>query len=135
MDSFLVYMICFGVGLLFSFMSWLIGDVLGGHDFHFFGGHDVHTDVGTGGHAEAGFQNAGMPGFSPFSPTVLASFVTAFGGLGMIFSKIQATRNPWVSAPLAVLGGLVIAAGVFLLFRQIFSKTQSSSESHVSTLI
>ena len=102
MDLFLVYAVCLGVGLLFTILSAFMSHVFGGHDV----GHDMHTDLGTGGHAEAGFN---MPGFSPFSPTVIASFVTAFGGFGMIFSKIEATRNPWISAPLSVLAGLLIA--------------------------
>jgi len=76
-----------------------------------------------------------MPGFSPFSPTVISSFVTAFGGFGMIFSKLEATRNPWISAPLSVLSGFLVAGGVFWVFHQIFSRTQSSSESQVTALV
>jgi membrane protein implicated in regulation of membrane protease activity len=40
-----------------------------------------------------------------------------------------------VSVPLSVLGGLVIAAGVFWLFNTIFRKTQGSSEGRVAELI
>ena len=128
MDLFLVYAVCLGVGLVFTILSAMLSHVFGGHD----AGHDAHGEIGTGGHAEAGYN---MPGFSPFSPTVIASFITAFGGFGMIFSKIEGTKNPWISAPLAVLCGFVIAAGVFWMFHQLFSKTQSSSESQVTGLI
>ncbi len=130
MDAYLIYLVCFGVGLLFTIVSAVLGDVFGG-------GHDVdaHADVGTGGHAEAGFEHTGMPGVSPFSPTTIASFITAFGGFGLIFTKIEATRNPLISAPLSVLAGVVVAGGVFLVFNRIFSKTQSSSESRVATLV
>jgi membrane-bound ClpP family serine protease len=76
-----------------------------------------------------------MPGMSLFSPTVIASFVTALGGFGMIFSKIEATRSVWVSAPLSIVCGLAIAGGVFWMFNTLFSKTQSSSESRVGTLV
>ena len=126
MDAFLIYFICFGVGLVFTIISAVASDIFGGGD---------HGDVGTGGHAEAGFEHTGMPGVSPISPTTLASFITAFGGFGMIFSKIELTRPAWVSAPLAALAGLAIAAGVFFLFNALFSKTQSSSESRVATLV
>ena len=125
--NFLVYTICFGVGLVFTLASAVFG--------HLFGGHDAHADVGTGGHAEAGFEQTGMPGISPFSPTTIASFVTALGGMGMIFSSMDATKSVWISAPLSVLCGFVIAAGVFWLFEIIFRKTQSSSESIVATLL
>ena len=123
----LVYSVCFGVGLLFAIVSAFLG--------HLFGGHDVHTDVGTGGHAEAGFQDTGMPGLSPFSPTSITAFITAFGGLGLIFTKIEATKSPWVSAPLALLGALLIAAGVIWLFGTVFHKVDASSESRVATLV
>src|SRR5215831_5395152 len=125
--DFLVYSICFGVGLLFAIVSAFLG--------HLFGGHDAHVDLGTGGHAEAGFQETGMPGLSPFSPTTICSFITAFGALGMVFSRIELTQSPWVSAPLATLGGLIIAGLVVMLFGFVFHKTQSSSESHVASLV
>ncbi len=127
--EFLIYSICFGVGLIFTFFSAIFGHVLGGHDA------DAHADVGTGGHADAGFENTGMPGISPFSPTTIASFITAVGGLGMILSRIEATRSAWISVPLSILGGLLIAAGVFWLFGVIFHYAQGSSESHVATLL
>jgi membrane protein implicated in regulation of membrane protease activity len=129
-NIFWIYLICFGVGLLFTIISAFMADV--------FGGHDLHVDVGgagADGHAEAGFGSQDMPGFSPLSPTTLASFVTAFGGFGMIFSRIEATKSIWISAPLSALGGAVVAAGVFWLFSTVFRRTQSSSESRVATLI
>jgi membrane protein implicated in regulation of membrane protease activity len=127
MESF-IYAACFGVGLLFAIVSAFLG--------HLFGGHDVpHVDVGTGGHAEAGFQDTGMPGLSPFSPTTITAFLTAFGGLGLVFSKIEATHSPWISAPLALLGALVIAVAVVWLFGAVFHKVDGSSESHVATLV
>ncbi len=129
MDLFLVYAVCFGVGLLFTIISAFMAEVFGGDHS---AGHDAHSDLGTAGHAEAGYN---MPGFSAFSPTVIASFVTAFGGLGMIFSRIEATKSVWISAPLSIVLALIIAAGVLWMFRQMFSRTQSSSESRVVTLI
>jgi membrane protein implicated in regulation of membrane protease activity len=76
-----------------------------------------------------------MPGFSPLSPTTLASFVTAFGGFGLIFSKFPATANPWIHVPLSIFAGLVVAAGVFVIFNRIFRATQSSSEGRVAELM
>ena len=128
MDS-LIYAICLLTGLVFTIVSALAGHLFGGD-------HDVGHggDVGTGGHAEAGFDHSGMPGISFFSPTVLASFVTAFGAFGLIFTKIPATSSVWVSAPLSALGGGLVAWLIFLLFNSMFKKTQSSSESHVASL-
>jgi len=126
--DFIVYSVCFGVGILFAVLSAFLG--------HMFGGHDApHVDVGTGGHAEAGFEDTGMPGLSPFSPTTISAFLTAFGAFGLILSRIEATKSPWISAPLAVVGAALIAAAVVTMFGFIFHKTQSSSESHVGTLV
>jgi membrane protein implicated in regulation of membrane protease activity len=123
----IIYAICLVVGLLFTFISAIAG--------HFFGGHDGAADVGTGGHAEAGFDHSGVPGLSFFSPTVLASFMTAFGAFGLIFSKIGVTSSVWASAPLSLACGGIVAAGVFWLFNSMFKKTQSSSESRVASLV
>ncbi|MHB8524328.1 MAG: NfeD family protein [Limisphaerales bacterium] len=125
--DFLVYSVCFAFGLLFTIISAFAG--------HLFGGHDAHADLGTGGHAEAGFDHTGMPGMSVLSPTVIASFITAFGGFGILFTKIEATKSTWVSAPLALVCGLAVAGGVFFLFTAMFHHTQSSSEGHVAALI
>lgn len=127
MDPFFIYVICFGAGLIFTVVSAVAGHAFGG------GAHDA--DLGTGGHAEAGFDHTGMPGMSFFSPTVIASFITAFGGFGMVFSKIEVTRSVWASAPLALVCGVSVAGGVFFLFNKMFSKTQSSSESRVGALV
>jgi membrane protein implicated in regulation of membrane protease activity len=122
----MIYLICLVVGLVFSLVSAAAG--------HLFGGHDA-GDVGTGGHAEAGFDQSGVPGISFFSPTVMASFVTAFGACGLILQSIPATSAYWISAPLSALAGIVIAFLVFWLFNTMFRKTESSSESRVATLV
>jgi membrane protein implicated in regulation of membrane protease activity len=121
----LIYAICLAVGLLFTLVSVLAG--------HFFGGHPGHV-LGSGGHAEAGADNSDLPGISVFSPTIIASFVTAFGGFGLIFSQFNATNPVIVSAPLALLGAALVAGVMFYLLRAIFRHTQSSSESHVAQL-
>ena len=122
----IIYIICLGVGLVFTLISAFFGHVFGG-------GHEGHLD-GSGGHAEAGVDSSDMPGVSVLSPTIIASFVTAFGGFGLILSQFQATRAPIISAPLSVLGGFVIAGCVLMLLRSLFSHTQSSSESKVASL-
>jgi membrane protein implicated in regulation of membrane protease activity len=91
--------------------------------------------VGTGGHAEAGFDHSGVPGISFFSPLVLACFIAGFGGLGIVFSGFKPTQNVWVSAPLSVGGSFCFALLVLYLFNAVFSRTQSSSESKVSSLV
>ena len=122
----IVYIICLGVGLVFTLLSAFFGHIFGG-------GHEGHVG-GSGGHAEAGVDSSDMPGVSVLSPTIIASFITAFGGIGIILSQFNPTKPPIISAPLAVLGGFLIAGCVFWLLRLLFSHTQSSSESKVASL-
>lgn len=119
-----IYGICLALGLLFSLFSAILGHVFGGDG-----------EIGTGGHAEAGMADSGLPGVSFFSPTVMAAFVTAFGAAGLIFSRIEATRSVWISAPLAAASGGVIAALTFWFFNTMFRKTQASSEARVAQTI
>ena len=125
MDS-TIYLICFGVGLVFAIVTTAMGHIFGG-------GHGGHLD-GSGGHAEAGADASDMPGISALSPIMLSCFATAFGGLGMLFSRIEAIRNPMISAPLAMAGAMAIAGGLLWFLRQMVHRTQSSSESKVGSL-
>jgi membrane protein implicated in regulation of membrane protease activity len=125
-DRMFIYTLCLVVGLIFVVFSAIFG--------HFSGGHDGHMDVGTGGHAEAGFDQSGVPGISFFSPTVLACFITAFGGFGIIFSGFKATDNVWASAPLSIVCALCVAFLVLWACNAIFSRSQASSESLVASL-
>ena len=120
----IIYIICLALGLLFTIITAVAG--------HLFGG-DHGGDIGTGGHAEAGFDHSGMPGISFFSPTVLAAFVTAFGAFGLIMKSM--TDKVWVSAPVAAVGGGLVALLVLWLFNFMFRKTESSSESRVASLV
>jgi len=43
----------------------------------------------------------------------------------MIFSRIEATKPVWISAPLSVIGGLLVAGAVFWLFGTLFHKLKA----------
>lgn len=129
MELFVVYAVCFTAGLAWALLSAVLAGVFGGLHHP---DSPEHPALGTGGHAEAGYN---MPGFSAFSPTVLASFLCSFGGFGMIFSRVEATSSVWMSAPLALLAASLVGGLVLWLFRQMFLRTQSSSESRVASLI
>jgi hypothetical protein len=124
----IIYTACLALGLLFTIISAVAGQIFGGHDI---GGHDV----GTGGHAEAGYDHSGVPGISFFSPTVLSCFVTAFGACGLILSRIRWTNSIWISAPISAAAGFLMAGLAFLIFNWMFSKTESSSEGTVALLV
>lgn len=125
MSAHAIYLFCLVVGLTFTLLSALLG--------HIFGGHEGHVD-GSGGHAEAGADSSDMPGVSIFSPTLLSSFITAFGGFGIIFNEIPAINKPYFSAPLAILAAFLVAGILYKVLSAIFRHTQGSSEPHVAAL-
>jgi len=114
------YLICFLVGFVYAVISAILSGVLGGdfghHDVDLSGGHDL----GMG----ADFDS-GMLHFSPLSPTIIATFLTAFGGTGMICLKVFEIGN-YVSIPVSLIVALGLAALVFALMEWIFEKTQAS---------
>ena len=127
----LIYLVCLGVGLLFTLLSALMGHVFG----HGGGDHGGDHVGGSHGGVEAGADGSDMPGISAFSPSIIASFITAFGGCGLLFSRIPALNDPLFSAPLAILGAFGVAGGLLLFLRRVFAHTQSSSEGHVGSLV
>lgn len=121
----MIYTICLVFGLIFTLFSAFFGHLFGG-------GHDA---VGTGGQADAGFGSDGVPGISFFSPTVLASFITSFGAVGLVCFQFDALKSFWINAPVAFIGGVLIASFTLWLMNKIFFKTQGSSEARVGQLI
>ena len=131
-----VYAICFWVGLVFALISGLMSGV-----FHGIHADSTHLGGPETGHIDAGHAGAGgggghtIPDFPAFSPVTIATFVTVFGGTGMIFSRIPSTSPPYFSMSLAMLCAFSGAYGVFLLFSKIFESMQGSSEVVQSALI
>jgi membrane protein implicated in regulation of membrane protease activity len=126
MSAFLVYLFCMSIGFAFVVLSAMMG--------HLFGG-GAHGHVsGSGGHAEAGGDSSDSPGVSIFSPIIMAAFVTSFGGFGLVFSEIEITRRPLISAPLAIVAAFIVASVLVSVLRKVMRASDSSSESKVSSL-
>jgi membrane protein implicated in regulation of membrane protease activity len=111
------------LGFLYSVISLLAGWIsdVGGH-FHLdLGGHDLpgHADVGHLG---------------PISGTTVATFVTGFGGGGVI-------AHYWLQWPLfgslalAIGAGVVVAAAAYAILDFLFRETQAGSEFAVSETV
>jgi membrane protein implicated in regulation of membrane protease activity len=121
MNAFNAYAICFGAGVVFTLISAVGSQLFGG-------------DGDVGG-ADADVSGGEVTGFSPLSPSSIAAFIAAFGGFGMILSKIDATSSPWLSAPIALVGGILVAGFSLWLLNTVFSKTQSSSEGRIAGVV
>ena len=109
------------IGFLYSVISLLAGWMsdAGGH-FHL-----GHAEVA--GHADTGH-------LGPISGTTVATFITGFGGGGVV-------AHYWLRWPLlgtlavAIGSGLVVAAAAYAILDFIFSETQAGSEFAVAETV
>ena len=108
------YLICFAVGFLFSFVSFLLGGI------HWHLPFDVH--LGNGGphvHVGAHVAHGGHGGdVSPFNPATLAAFLAWFGGTGYLLERFS-TLTFVLGLTLAMIAGLVGAAIIFVFITKV----------------
>ncbi len=116
------FLLCLLAGLFYAVLSVSLGSLTGGHDYS-------GTGVGGVDHGISGEVH-----FSPMSPMVIATFVTTFGAGGLV-----AARGMGMAALPSVVTatgcGLGFGALAFLVFRKVYSATQSSSEVEVAALV
>jgi membrane protein implicated in regulation of membrane protease activity len=123
----IVYVASFIFGLAYTVISTIMGV---GHGDAGFG---ASGDLSGSGDIGAGHNGDGIH-FSPLSPVVIAMFLTAFGAAGMICLKVFQVQT-YLGLAVAILAGLGVAVVTFFVFVTLFHKTQSSSESRISSLI
>jgi len=125
-----LFIICFGVGVGFVVLSFIFGEAVG----HLFGGGtdvdvdmdldlDLDVDIDAGGldtdvdldlDVSGGDGHSFGHGVSPFKPMIIATFLTVFGGMGLLFDLRMMSL---LALPLALALGLL--AG-FLLLRFVY---------------
>ncbi len=105
-----IYFISFAIGLGYAIFVGVAGHLFGGD-----GPGDTHMDFGTD-----------LP-ISPLSPTVLATFLTGFGGGGMLAnSYFQLSLGKGVVV--AILTGALLSSSTFGILAFLFKNTQAGSE-------
>ncbi len=87
-------------------------------------GADIHI---AGPEAPAMGLDAPDVRLSPLSPITIATFITTFGGIGVLCLQFFGI-DPRLSLLLATAGGLLVSAVMFLLYSQILVRAQASSE-------
>jgi membrane protein implicated in regulation of membrane protease activity len=85
--------------------------------------HDIGHDVD---HPEVGL--------SPLSPITIATFVTTFGGVGLIVNNLTRLL-PVLGLLVSVASGLGLAGAMFLLYTRVFLALQGSSEVQIGELV
>lgn len=80
-----VYIIIFLVGVIYTIVTFLMGSLF---SFMHLDGHiDTHIDGHIGSHLDSHIEGAGTSPtltVSPLKPIVIVSFITVFGGIGVI---------------------------------------------------
>ena len=109
--------------LVLGFVYALISGVLGW--FSDLGGGDIHVDAG--GHLDAGHLH-------PISGTTIATFITGFGGGGVV-AHYYLQWPVLGSLGTALASGLLVAAAAFAVLELIFSHTQAGSEFAVEEMV
>jgi len=120
MNSSEIYLICFGIGTLWSVASLLMGGMHLGHGAHGHGvwhGHGVGHSHGAHSHGHAGHAHSGASSVLAswvatfLTPGCMAVFLAWFGGVGYLLTRHSALGK-WADLAVAVFIGLV---GAFLL--------------------
>ena len=87
-------------------------------------GADIH--IGGADVAAAGIDAPDVT-VSPISPITIATFVTVFGGTGVITIQLFSV-SPGISLVISILTGLVSGGGMYLFYSQFLIRSQGSSE-------
>jgi membrane protein implicated in regulation of membrane protease activity len=135
------YLICFAVGFLLSFISFVAGGLrwhlhlphLPHGDFghiHFGHGPAVNGSPGHGPSAPAGNGGAAAhsgPAMSPFNFITLTAFLAWFGGTGYLITRFSSI---WLLAGLliAVAAGIAGAAVVFLFLTRVLMSDEETMD-------
>jgi len=111
-----IYFLSFAVGLGYAVLVGIAGHLFGGDSA------DGHMDVGTD-----------LP-ISPLSPTIIATFLTGFGGGGMLahsYFGLSLGRGVLV----AVLTGTLLSCGTFAVLTLLFRNTQAGAEYSLDDMV
>jgi len=118
------FLLCLIAGLLYAVISLIMSGGAGG----------TPADVDADGGSIDGGDIGGEITFSPVSPTVIATFITAFGAGGIVSTE----GLKWGAFPalgVACGSGFLIAGMVYVVLNAVYKRTQGSSEPHVEDMV
>jgi NfeD-like partner-binding protein len=137
-----VFLVMFWLGLVLTIVMGVLSgafqhEIGAGSSFeggvaHDLGGPDIEASHGLHpGHAEVGWSQGEIPGFSPWSPTVICAALTGAGGIGYL--ALAKWQWSWGGALVAGVGGGLVLGGVtFGMLAVLFKRMQSTS--HVASM-
>lgn len=122
----IVYLSCFFLGVGFAVVSGLMSGV-------FSGGAEAHVDAG-GAHEGIHPTSGDAVHFPLLSPITLATFITTFGGSGIVYMKVL-NLPPVAHMPASAATSAVLALSVAWLLFKLFKATGASSEAKIDELV
>jgi membrane protein implicated in regulation of membrane protease activity len=127
-EFFHVYLVTFFMGVFWAVVSALLTGIFGGD------GVSHHAGIGAG-HFDPSLQlEPGMVAISPLSPTIIATFMATFGGVGVICIKVFGMSN-YGSIPVAVIGGIGVSAALFGMLAWMFQNAQGTVSIEAGRLV
>jgi hypothetical protein len=120
------YFLTFFIGLVWAVFVLITG---GSHDV---GSPDMDMGGLSLGHVDS--FDTGSIDVSPISPITLSTFITTFGGIGIIARQMFHVTIP-ISLILATIGGFFLSGLMFLFYSKFLIGSQGSSEIQVQRLV
>ncbi len=138
-----VYFTLFALGVGYALIAAVLGGLsnvdapdvdidIPGIDIHP-GEPDIHLEIPFGHDITHDVDHPDV-GLSPLSPITIATFITTFGGVGLIVNNLTAF-SPVLGLFLSAVSGLVIAGAMFLIYSRVMTEVQSSSEVQIGELV
>jgi hypothetical protein len=125
------YFICLLVGLVFAVLSFIFA---GAFEAEVDAGADVGADFDAGGDIAGGDVGVGDIHFPLFSPIVIACFITAFGGGGIIGLKLFPFMVV-LSVPVALGAGVAVGLLVGLIVKKLYKTLQTNAVTRAKNLV
>ncbi|MEE8389499.1 MAG: NfeD family protein [Anaerolineae bacterium] len=131
-----VYFFLFALGVGYALIAAVTGGLshidIPGIDLHP-GEADIHLDIPF---VHDISQDVDYPeiGLSPLSPITIATFITTFGGVGLIVNSL-ADLSSALGLLISTASGLALAGAMYLVYARVLMAVQASSEVEVGDLV
>jgi len=129
-----VYFFLFTLGVGYAIIVGLMGGFASAHapDFDL-DGPDIHLEL-SGAHDISHDVDHPEVGLSPLSPITIATFITTFGGVGLLSNNLF-PFSQIIGLFIATVSGVLLSGSVFMLYAWAIKEVQGSSEVQVGEMV
>jgi membrane protein implicated in regulation of membrane protease activity len=138
-----VYFFLFALGVGYAIIAAVMGGLshvdlpgvdidIPGIDLHP-GEADIHLDIPFAHDISHDVDHPEV-GLSPLSPITIATFITTFGGVGLIVNSLT-SLSPALGLLISTVSGLALAGAMYLVYARVLMAVQGSSEIEAGELV